>query len=104
MTAAKLKELEAKATEGTLEIAEKYNCVDIRVIEGPYIANFNQSAAINWQRKEANAKLYAYLRNHAKDFIKLIDAAEVMCGQTDGDDLEAEANMLEALAAFKDKS
>lgn len=63
-----------------------------------------------WDRRERRAEklpqdindseLIAYLRNHAKEIIRLVEAAAVMCGQAEGDDLEAEAQMVEALAAL----
>lgn len=48
-----------KHTPGPWEVAEKFNCVDVRGVDGPYIANCNQSVAIDWRTKEANARLIA---------------------------------------------
>jgi hypothetical protein len=110
MTAAKLKELEAKATEGP--------CVACRIeptsaADGfyepyaPYvIGGFPRMVQVDrsFYIHADDMALIAYLRNHCKDFIRLMDAAEVMCGWVSGDDLEAEAKMVEALAAFKEES
>ena len=51
------------------------------------------------QRKDA--ELIAYLRNHAQDFIKLIEAAERHCVKRMLDDNH---ELRQALAAFKEKS
>jgi len=48
-----------KHTPGPWQVAEKFNCVDVRGVDGPYIANCNQSVAIDWRTKEANARLIA---------------------------------------------
>lgn len=47
---------------------------------------------------DAQNDLEALLANHAPAILELVRAAEVMCGHADGDDLEAEAQMVEALA------
>lgn len=49
-----------------------------------------------------NTELIAYLVNHAEAIRDLVVAAEIMCGQAEGDDLEAEANMVEALAKLEE--
>lgn len=51
--------MSSKHTPGPWELAEKFNCVEVRAVDGPYIANCNQSAAIDWRIKEANARLIA---------------------------------------------
>lgn len=106
MTAQTLRELEAKATEGPWA-TDFSDAITVKGGDGARVAivtNLSKFTRRDTNEVEANAELIAYLRNHAKDFIRLMEAAEVMCGQKDGDDLEAEAKMLEALAAFKEQS
>lgn len=80
MTAAKLKELEAKATDGPW-------CGRLLI-----------------EITEADSDLCDYLRNHAQDFIKLIEAAEnVVAAETDPDGYVAKIGLREVLAAFKEK-
>ncbi len=50
---------ETKWTPGPWELADKYNCTDVRAVDGPYVADCNASAAIDWRTKEANARLIA---------------------------------------------
>jgi len=45
----------------------------------------------------------ALLVNHAEALRDLVEAARIMCGQEAGDDLEAEANMVEALAKLEEQ-
>ncbi|WP_445394246.1 hypothetical protein [Stenotrophomonas maltophilia] len=49
----------SKHTPGPWQLAEKYNCKDVRAVDGPYVADCNASAAIDWRTKEANARLIA---------------------------------------------
>lgn len=76
MTAAKLIELEAKATEGPWGITRKHEI-------GPLSKDDDQSfgmvipiADVFGDNKDYDAELIAYLRNHAQDFIRLMEAAE----------------------------
>ena len=46
-------------TPGPWQVAERYNCVDVRAVEGPFVADCNASFAIDWKTKEANARLIA---------------------------------------------
>lgn len=51
--------MSSKHTPGPWQLAEKYNCKDVRAVDGPYVADCNASAAIDWRTKEANARLIA---------------------------------------------
>lgn len=77
MTAAELRELEAKA-------------------------GLNQhEGLLSYQVSGDEARLYAYLRNHCQDFIKLMETAERHCVKRMLDD---DHELRQALAAFKEKS
>jgi len=113
MTAAKLKELEAKAMDG-LHVVDYAN-FELVAIDGgvyKYVASFdpNEFSNITLTDDEiaANAKLYCYLRNHCKDFIRLMEAAELIQGILDHPTKSVtildSAKLREALAAFKEKS
>ncbi len=88
----KLSALLAKATEGPWEAGHPISK------EHYGVTAYDHTYAIPQDINDA--ELIAYLRNHAQEIINLVEAAEVMCGQVDGDDLEAEAKMVEALAAL----
>jgi hypothetical protein len=89
MTAAKLKELEAKASKGPFES------------HGCYIDGKNMRIYDEGGHDENDAALIAYLLNHCKDFIRLMEAAEQEHG---GSHHEPECPICVALAAFKEKS
>ena len=101
MTAAKLRELEAKATEGTWYVDEcKQPDGHALACLGNVFIDTNAPKVNGTRYKEPkdDAELIAYLRNHAQDFIKLIEAAELQNRQWHS------PLVSEALAAFKDKS
>ena len=87
MTAAKLRELEAKATEGSWRVLDSVNPI-------------------------GDMELVCYLRNHTQDFIRLIEAAEHMLKMYDAPDSAGSSlnyyaslqDLRQALAAFKEKS
>lgn len=100
MTAAKLIELEAKATEGPWYESNSDQAGLVHAVEDDF------DTWVMTGRKN-NRELIAYLRNHCKDFIRLMEAAEAVkrypllrshIGSQLDDVLE------EALAAFKEKS
>jgi hypothetical protein len=104
MTAAKLKELEAKATPGKWSAAQGH--VTALETEDRCHMDINCHSG-NRDDAKHNARLIAYLRNHCSDFIRLIEAASAVkrypllrshIGSQLDDALE------EALAAFKEKS
>jgi len=46
-------------TPGPWSLSEKYHSVNVRAVDGPYVADCNASAAIGWETKQANAHLIA---------------------------------------------
>jgi hypothetical protein len=48
---------EMKHTPGPWSLSEKYHSVNVRAVDGPYVADCNASAAIGWETKQANAHL-----------------------------------------------
>jgi|DEB3_MinimDraft_2_1074329.scaffolds.fasta_scaffold05178_7 hypothetical protein len=117
MTAAKLRELEAKATKGP------WYCADWTEDDGPNkttieahskeVLSAGQSSIWPYGIQKTcvaktfegcnplpDAELIAYLRNHAQDFIKLIEAAKRHCVKRMLDD---DHELRQALAAFKEK-
>ena len=106
MTAAKLRELEAKATEAPWKVRQmggecfvEGNKVQGRTIAGDYKTEVLSDG--DYDEKLGDAELIAYLRNHTQDFIKLIEAAERHCVKRMLDD---DHELREALAAFKEQS
>lgn len=66
--------MKAKHTPGPWQLAEKYNCCDVRAVDGPYVASSNASAAIRWDVKEANARLIAAAPELLEALNALLDA------------------------------
>jgi hypothetical protein len=119
MISAKLKKLEAKATKGPWKARPEYGCrnpedwevaPDIKTEIGvttELLRTWNYEKNFN----KANAELIAYLRNHAQDFIRLMEAAEEAHERWETPnwkDAEYTAHVMnklrKALAAFKEKS
>jgi len=78
--ALKLRELEAKATEGPLSVIDLRPKQDrLTITDGVSVVcrieNRISGKPLN-DEDVANAKLIAHLRNHAKEIIALVDAAE----------------------------
>lgn len=65
----------SKHTPGPWMVAEKFNCADVRAVNGPYVASCNVSMAIDWKEKEANARLIAA----APELLEVLQSA-VTCG------------------------
>jgi len=130
MTTAKLIELEAKATDEPWGVGMRnganansvYSYTGTDSHDDPTICSVY---GINMHRNKdevkdcagyPNAELIAYLRNHAQDFIRLLEAAEYFANEyqiaEDAGELqhwpENEAEkckaVFDALAAFKEKS
>jgi hypothetical protein len=102
MTAAKLKELEARATPGKWSAAQGH--VTAPETEDCCHMDINCHSG-NRDDAKHNARLIAYLRNHCKDFIRLMDAAENLINSPDEDsDSKYYFELQSALAAFKEKS
>lgn len=74
-----------KHTPGKWELDEKFNCVDVRAAGGAYIANCNQSVALDWRTKEANARLIASAPELLEALQRLLPHAEhaESCGDSD---------------------
>ena len=117
MTAAKLRELEAKATEGPWNYTGQHygdRGERFHVIEANGIEVTGEFGGPN----KDDCELIAYLRNHCSDFIKLMEAAEEVVKVLDSDDKAIVDTVWvsdgmpetlrdrvdEALAAFKEKS
>lgn len=64
----------SKHTPGPWQLAEKYNCKDVRAVDGPYVADCNASAAIDWRTKEANARLIAAAPELLENLIGCVEA------------------------------
>ena len=124
MTAAKLIELEAKATEGKWLVSHDGD-YSLLYVDYPQHGVKLPLAEIYSNMQETDAELIAYLRNHCKDFIRLMEAAEnrtshykcedpwYSCPKSESgcaDDRMGPGctcgadEMIEALAAFKEKS
>jgi len=107
MTAAKLKELEARATEGPWEISE-HTADGLLSVWAPALDDDGLEDPIEIVTDQIipeNALLVAYLRNHAQDFIRLMEAASAVLHAPDDDaDVKAYYELDNALAAFKEKS
>jgi hypothetical protein len=111
MTGAKLKELEARATEAPWKLIKHS---DGQHMWGEVWATERDEdyQVIHEQWNSYNAELVAYLRNHAQDFIRLMEAAEATLKMYDapdsaGSSLNYYASLQElrqSLAAFKEKS
>ena len=104
MTAQTLRELVEKATPAPW-IINKGNITTVpthKVWGKSYAEQGVVHVLVATQPSTDNAKLIAYLRNHASDFIKLIEAAENMrdCSYTLSPQNE---RLAEALAAFKEE-
>ena len=103
MTAAKLIELEARATEGPW-----WKWPDM-----PYLFSGNKEQKNSYMHATRvcridytpnDAELIAYLRNHCKDFIRLMEAAEEVCVIGDLQRLsDGLAKLRLALAAFEEQ-
>jgi len=104
MTAAKLRELEAKATEGPWNVFKHFASP---FPERSDICGKTRDDDVCENALDSNAELIAYLRKHAQDFIKLMEAAELIQGILDHPTksvtvLDA-AKLREALAVFKEQ-
>jgi hypothetical protein len=104
MTAAKLKELEAKATPGHIVVVDCRPDRDLLTLTDGIsvlcrIENRVSQRPLD-SEDEANAELIAYLRNHCKDFIRLMEAAELAINS---DTTEDRVLLIKALAAFKEQ-
>ena len=111
MTAAKLRELEVKATGGVWEVLPCSN-------GGKLLVRGNKMNKSTQMMPDADPELIACLRNHCSDFIKLIEAAEKFIAAEDAprvddfvptieslnDRIQARDDLREAVAAFKEKS
>ena len=103
MTAAKLIELEAKATEGTWYVDE---CKQPDGHALAWLGNVyldTDAPKVNgtrYKEPKDDADFIVELRNHAQDFIKLIEAAEQEHG---GSHHEPECPICVAVAAFKEE-
>jgi len=137
MTAAKLRELEAKATDGPWELGVYddmggYDSMTGGITVGPITLDgkdYGQKSCEeiyidSYVNLTADAELIAYLRNHAQDFIKLMEAAEkgfvaldytmgkqseffhneMMQGKDPHSVIKSWEGLREALAAFKEKA
>jgi hypothetical protein len=109
MTAAKLKELEARATEGPWKVRQmRSDCfVEGNKVQGQTIAGDYKTEILSdgdYDEKLHDAELIAYLRNHCKDFIRLMEAAEEVCVIGDLQRLsDGLAKLRLALAAFEEQ-
>jgi hypothetical protein len=108
MISAKLKELVAKATDGP-HVVDDAN-FELVAIDGDaykYVSSFDPRAfsdtELTGEEIAANAKLYCYLRNHAQDFIRLMEAAEQIKANAGRPEI-VYTLAKEALAAFEEKS
>ncbi len=119
MTAAKLIELEAKATEGEWYVGEidKPDGYALAWLGNVYIDTHapKVNGLSRYKDQKDDADFIVELRNHAQDFIKLIEAAEKIAPYTDtlicyastADEFPlngAVKEFHEALAAFKEQS
>ena len=104
-----LKELEAKATEGPLVVIDCRPDRDlITLTDGASVfCRIENRVALRPldSEDEANARLIAYLRNHSKEIIALVEAAEnaMLVYQTNAQNYPiavAMEKMREALAAL----
>ena len=118
MTAAKLKELVARATDGLIhegfsnEIVAQDTGQTYKVT---HVCKSSNGEIIAWFKDHKSAKLYIHLRNHAQDFIRLMEAAEYWAKEysiaEDSGELQhwptreiaAAKATYEALAAFKEQ-
>jgi hypothetical protein len=116
MTAAKLEELEAKATEGPWycgRIDPSSAAGDFSEPWSPWVYP-NGPRCVTVGRSQAihadDMALITYLRNHAQDFIRLMEAAENFeysrkeYTYNHQETIGAANKLSEALAAFKEKS
>jgi hypothetical protein len=103
MTAAKLIELEARAIPGKWSAAQGH--VTAPETEDRCHMDINCHSG-NRDDAKHNARLIAYLRNHAQDFIRLMEAAENgYNGWLNGGDVAGPMYRLrDALAALKEKA
>jgi len=67
---------EMKHTPGPWSLSEKYHSVNVRAVDGPYVADCNASAAIGWETKQANARLIAAAPDMKAALLPLLEAVD----------------------------
>jgi hypothetical protein len=67
-----------------------------------HLCRSDNGEVVAWLKNGQSAELIAYLVNRAPAIRDLVVAAQIMCGQAEGDDLEAEANMVQSLAKLEE--
>jgi len=98
-----LKELEAKATDGPWKVRKmRGDCfVEGNKVQGQTIAGDYKTEILSdgdYDEKLSDAELIAYLRNHAKEIINLVEAAEkVSVNIVDGQSMRVSIEDLIAL-------